>query len=58
MTNTGLRSKVLGTDCPFFEKSYTTVDLDLITKIGVLNHISTNSVYKVFFYQQDIRYVC
>lgn len=37
-----------------FEKSHTTVDLDRVTKIGVLTQISTNnSVNKILFYEHD-----
>ena len=37
-----------------FEKSHTTVDLDKITKVGVLTQTSTNnSVNKIMFYEDD-----
>jgi len=37
-----------------FDKCHTTVDLDKITKIGVLTQISTNdSVNKIFFYENE-----
>ena len=59
VTNGGVVSPLLDSaDLPTnpesFDKCHTTVDLDKITKIGVLTQISTNdSVNKIFFYEND-----
>ena len=59
ITNTGVSSPLLAPvewneDSGVFEKSHTTVDLDKVTKIGVLTHNSSNNaVYKILFYEND-----
>lgn len=64
ITNTSIQSPLLAqVDFPehlgVFDKSHTTVDLDKVTKVGVLTQISTNdSVNKIMFYENDcITYV-
>ena len=59
VTSTGVTSPLLAPvewseNAGIFEKSHTTVDLDRITKIGVLTQISTNnSVNKILFFEQE-----
>lgn len=59
MTNGGQVSPLLAPvefceNSGVFDKSHTTVDLDKITKIGVLTQISSNnSVNKIMFYEDD-----
>lgn len=59
VTSTGVSSPLLAPvdwseNSAIFEKSHTTVDLDKITKIGVLSQVSThNSVNKILFYNHD-----
>lgn len=59
ITSTGVSSPLLAPvdwseNAGTFEKSNTTVDLDKITKIGVLTQVSTNnSVNKILFYEND-----
>jgi len=59
VTSGGVKSPLLDsadfpTNQEVFEKCHTTVDLDKVTKIGVLTQISTNeSVNKIFFYENE-----